>query len=373
LTARSENHYVPILKGRMGELTALRNVIEEQRGKFTPLIEFVPQGDELDDDGEPDHARVNATVTRTIERLQRAWPESTDVIVDVHALPPVAGYYPVANVIDHFHRLDQSQVIPTCRPQDADDPGLLERLHDSLSVFADRNLCIRLSDEDLDERDEPIAASLEQLLAAIETTPENVDLVVDFGAVNETSASFAARIGRLIISDLPYLDNWKSLTVAAGGFPSSLDDVTPESLTEKPRWELTTYGNLRDRLRGRLRVPSFGDYAVAYPRQTAGVAFAPAPQIRYTATEGWLILKGRKNNRRGHAQFMDICETITQHAEYTPDLSWGDRTIAANAQFAHVDPLPETARPGNATTWRAIGTSHHLGLVIHRLTTVGAP
>lgn len=200
MTARSENHYVPIFKGRMGEFTALRNVTEEQRGKFTPLIEFVPQGDEVDDDGEPDHAKVTATVNRTVERLQRSWPPSTDVIVDVHALPPIEGYYPVANVIDHFHHLDQSQVIPTCRPQDLNDPGLLERLRGSLNAFADRNVCIRLSDEDLDERDEPIATSLDQLVAAIETTPENVDLVIDFGAFNETSASFAARIGRLVIS-----------------------------------------------------------------------------------------------------------------------------------------------------------------------------
>jgi hypothetical protein len=357
----------------MGEFNALRNIDQDQAGKFTPLVEFVPQGDEFDDDGEPVHTKVSATVTKTIDRLQKSWPPSTDVIVDTHALPPIEGYYPVATVIDHFHRESQSQVIPTCRPHDVDDPHLLERLRDSLSPFPDRNVCIRLSDEDLDERDEPVAAAIEQLLAGLATNPENVDLVIDFGAVNETSASFAARIGRLVISDLDHLDSWKSLTVASGGFPSSLDDVAPESLTEKPRWELTTFSNLRDRLRGRLRVPSFGDYAIAYPRQTAGAAFAPAPQIRYTASESWLILKGRKNNRRGHAQFMDICQTITEHAEFTPGLSWGDRTIAANAQFAHVDPLPETARPGNATTWRAIGTSHHLGLVIHRLTTEGAP
>jgi hypothetical protein len=373
LTARSENHYVPILKGRLGEFNALRSVTEEQAGKFTPLIEFVPQGNELDDDGEPDHAAVATTVNRTIDRLEKAWPKSTDVFVDLHALPAIVGYYPVPNVIDYFYRLDQSQVIPVCRPQDLEEPGLLERLHESLDVFADRNICIRLSDEDLDERDEPIATSVEQLLGKLGTVPDDVDLVVDFSAINETSASFAARIGRLVISDLPYLDSWKSLTVAAGGFPSSLDDVAPDSLTEKPRWELTTFGNLRDRLLGRSRVPSFGDYAVAYPRQTAGVPFAPAPQIRYTASDGWLILKGRKNNRRGHAQFLDICQTITQHDEFTADFSWGDRQIALNAQYAHMEPVPEGAKPGNATTWRAIGTSHHLALVINRLTTVGVP
>lgn len=149
--------------------------------------------------------------------------------------------------------------------------------------------------------------------------------------------------------------------------------MTPGSLADKPRWEITTFGNLRARLRSNLRRPSFGDYGVAYPRTSAPVAFAPAPQIRYTTAEAWLILKGRKNNRRGHAQFFDICQQIAQRPEFTPTLSWGDRQISANAKLAHVEPPPPDARPGNATTWRAIGTSHHMALVINRLTTVGEP
>lgn len=370
---RSEAHYVPILKGRLGEFTALRNADVEHRALFSPLIEFVPTGDELDEEGEPILDNVRATVAKTIGRLEKSWPTGTDVLVDLHSIPPIEGYHPVAHVVEHFYHSDKTQVIPTCRLQDVDEPGLLERLRTSLDPFADRSICIRLSDEDLDERDEPIAAAIDGLLAGLECQPESVDLVLDFGAINETSAAFAARIGRLVIADLPYLDSWKSLTVAAGGFPSNLDDVAPGSPTEKPRWELTTFGNLRSRLQGRSRLPSFGDYGVAYPRQTAPVAFAPAPQLRYTAAEAWLILKGRKNNRRGHAQFLDICALITQHAEFTRDLSWGDRQIANNAQYANQEPVPQEARPGNATTWRAIGTSHHMALVINRLATVGEP
>ncbi|WP_068274804.1 beta family protein [Aldersonia kunmingensis] len=370
---RSANHYIPILKARLGEFYALDHIRQEMAPNFTPLIEFVPTGDELDDDGEPISDRVTATVRKTAERLAKNWPEPTDVIIDLHALPSINGYYPVAEVIDQFFTEDRTQVIPTCRPGDATDDRLMDRLRLSLSNFETRATCIRLSDEDLDERDEPISTTLDRLLEKLDISADHVDLILDFGAVNETTASFAARIARLIILDLPHLDEWRSLTLAAGGFPSNLDDVSPETLTEVPRWELTTWRNVRDRLRGRSRVPTFGDYAVAYPGQLAPVPFAPAPQIRYTAAEGWLVLKGRKNNRRGNNQFLDICHAIAQHAEFTPELSWGDERIADNAQYANQDPAPQAAKPGNAMVWRAIGTSHHIAHVVNRLSTAGEP
>jgi|GEM_PF-2448251 len=370
---RSDSHYIPILKGRLGEFNALRHVDPGSAPRFTPVIEFIPQGDELDDAGDPVHERVAATVERTADRLEKNWPKPCDVIVDLHGLPAIDDYYPVATVVERFFNSDFTQVIPTCRPLDALDDGLMARLNGSLDNFSARNICIRLSDEDLDERDEPISTSLDRLLLRLQTSPENTDLIIDFAAINETNASFAARIARLVIVDLPHLDAWKSVTLAAGGFPNALDDVPPQTLSEVSRWELTTWRTVNERLRDKLRVPTFGDYAVAYPRQTSGVPFAPAPQIRYTASEGWLILKGRKNERRGNFQFFEICRAISQHPEFTPGLSWGDERITDLAQYADSDPPPPEARPGNATTWRSIGTSHHIAQVMNRLSTAGEP
>lgn len=371
---REQSHYIPILKARLGEFTALRNMGGARSAQFTPLIEFMPTGDELDDEtGEPIPEKVQLTAAKATNRLYENWNGSQDLIVDLHALPPIDDYFPVVNIIDEFYGRDGSKVIPVCRPMDSDNEKLIERLSESLGRFDKREICIRLSDEDLDERDEPMSTTLDRLLGQLSTEPGGVDLVIDFGAVSETSASFAARIARLVIVDLPHLNEWKSLTLAAGGFPIALDGVSPWRLTELPRWELTMWRNVRDRLQDKLRLPSFGDYAVAYPSQQAGLPFAPAPQIRYTASEAWLVVKGRKNDRRGSAQFFDICEVVAQHSEFTPELSWGDVQIAEKAQFAHMDPVPNGARSGNAMTWRAIGTSHHIAQVVHRLTTRGEP
>jgi hypothetical protein len=133
------------------------------------------------------------------------------------------------------------------------------------------------------------------------------------------------------------------------------------------------YRTVRDRIGERHRVPAFGDYAIASPLQAVGAGFAPAPQIRYTVAENWLVLKGRKANRPGNFQFLDICDRVSTHPEFTRELSWGDRQIEEKARYAHTEPVPTAVTPGNAMVWRAIGTSHHMALVIDTLTRAGGP
>ncbi|WP_353852512.1 beta family protein [Rhodococcus sp. (in: high G+C Gram-positive bacteria)] len=368
---RNQGHYIPILKGRLGEFNALRRMPPELKDAYTPLIEIAPTGDETNDDGEVTGAGLDGSLAKSIERLGRYWPTSRDCIVDTHGLPDLPEYNAMAKVVEAFAE-SGNQIIPTIRPSDSAD--IIDGVSAVLTKYNYRDICLRLAGEDLDDGDEPVDVMIERLLRRLQIEPGDVDVVIDFGSLrDEQSASFAARIARLIIMDLPALDQWKSVTLAAGGFPSALDTVPPEVLTDIPRWELTMWRAVRDRLRGKLRVPSFGDYAIAYPVQATGVAFAPAPQIRYTAGDNWLILKGRKTSRRGSAQFIDICGEIVAHPEFTRGLSWGDEQIEEKARFADVDPLPDEAKPGNAMIWRAIGTSHHLCLVIEKLSTAGEP
>jgi hypothetical protein len=198
-------------------------------------------------------------------------------------------------------------------------------------------------------------------------SPASVDLVVDLGALaDDGAASFASQIARLVLSEIPSVGEWRTLTLASGAFPPDLNSVQPEVLTEVQRRDATTWRAVSGRVRSRQ--PGFGDYAIGYPAQALGAGFAPAPQLRWTAADSWLIYKGRKRDRLGSRQFYEICRRVVEAGVVERDLSWGDRYVADASTGESGG-----RTPGNAMIWRAIGTSHHLNYVVSRLATHGEP
>lgn len=357
-------HYIPILKGRLGEFTALSHVDADHLDRMTPLLEVVPGAVEFDDDGDPTAASVSLDLSRFTDRIVGRWANRR-VIVDAALVPgSPAGRPPIVELLDGLHRRGQ-RVIPTVRPSDDDD--IVTQVREAMQAGGQPapGACIRLAGEDLDDTNVPIPEALDRVVRLLRIEPGAVDLVLDFAAIaDEQAAAFASRIARLIVGELPYVDDWRTVAVAAGAFPTDLNSVQPNVLSSLTRHDAAIWRGIRSRVAG--RVPSFADYAIAHPVMPATAGFAPAPQLRYTAEQEWLVMKGRKSDRRGAKQFFDICRTVAAHPEFTPDLSWGDRRIAL-ATAADDDALQANPGTGNAMVWRAIGTSHHLAFVVSRL------
>ena len=127
--------------------------------------------------------------------------------------------------------------------------------------------------------------------------------------------------------------------------------------------DATLYDYLRQRRR-LPRIPTFGDYAVTHPGLVAGLPYRSVPQLRYCVADRWLVLKGRLNDPRGHDQFFEICERIATHPDFV-----GAALGIADARIAN----PRSKGPGNAATWREVGTTHHLDFVVRRITTLDEP
>jgi hypothetical protein len=80
----------------------------------------------------------------------------------------------------------------------------------------------------------------------------------------------------------------------------------------------------------------------------------------YTAQDDWLIVKGRNVRQYGFDQYFELCRALVGRPEYYGrDFSWGDNFIAQCAT--------RELGPGNATTWRKVGTNHHLTVVVRAL------
>ena len=106
----------------------------------------------------------------------------------------------------------------------------------------------------------------------------------------------------------------------------------------------------------------FADYAISHPytKELDPRTMRMSASIRYTTSNNWLVLKGRNVRQYGFDQYFELAKELIERPEYADrDFSWGDKYIADCA-------LGMTG-PGNATTWRKVGTNHHITLVARQI------
>jgi hypothetical protein len=196
--------------------------------------------------------------------------------------------------------------------------------------------------------------------------PGQIDLLLDWEAITETAGPQTALAIAAIVPNLPSLAAWRSITFAASSFPNTLAAAGVGRATiARAEWE--AYQLLLNTPPGG-RLLSFGDYAIAYPIYES-VPFPGSAAIRYTINDEWLIYRGRAVRGPrfgGFAQFHALCQQLLADPEYRgPAFSWGDGVIKLCAQ--------QQSGPGNLTTWRSVGTNHHIALVGRQLSSHRAP
>ncbi len=106
----------------------------------------------------------------------------------------------------------------------------------------------------------------------------------------------------------------------------------------------------------------FGDYAISHPvpKELDPRTMRMSASIRYTTESEWLVVKGRNVRQFGFDQYFALSKALVERPEFSGlSFSWGDQYIA--------DCADGITGPGNATTWRKVGTNHHITLVTREL------
>jgi len=349
-------HYVPVLKGKEGEYLALRELADTVKDGLTPLIEIpsIP----YDYANDAPAKTIDEHLAKVTEKIQNCWGVKRPVFVDFDLLLPTEvmsdGRQPLTYVFEgartvNLHTIPVTGINRTTEYQDA-----VKTANDTDGF----GICIRLESDDLNDPD--LNTKVNDLLTMFGELPQNIDMVVDFGAiVAGVSAAILAAANSLIAS-IPLVRDWRTFTFAASGFPPDLSDLTPRTISLIPRTEWTLWQNLVSRRL--LRFPTFGDYAIAHPVVTEvdPRIMKMSAQLRYTSDEHWLVFKARNVKDYGFGQFNDICRALIGRPEYKgAAFSWGDNQIGVCAAPG--------GPPGNATTWRRIGTNHHLTFVVDQI------
>jgi hypothetical protein len=353
--------YVPILKGRLGEYGALQEMSPEAKMRVTPVIEVPPIPWDFAED------KPSKTIDRHLrdvgKRLEQAWGTESPIFVDLlwiaQAERMESGAHPLTHVFSTA-REKGLQLIPVT--------GLL-RENEYQAACRDivsrdsRGICLRLQREDFDETQD-LAEQVSVLLNDLGVSSSATDLILDLRALGPTEgSSFAAAVPAFIRS-IPRLADWRSFTLAATAFPENLIGLPPLEVSRIDRLEWILWRHLISRV-GRLRLPAFGDYGIAHvqPSEVDPRLMRPSASIRYTTEDAWLILKGRNLRDHGYEQFHEVCRFLVRQPEFAgPEFSWGDRYIDGCAN--------ELVGTGNLTTWRKVGTSHHIATVTRQLANV---
>ena len=288
-------------------------------------------------------------------------------MVDLHLLhPPLRMLdrdHPLTHVFSKLRSLEvQSEPVVSL----SSDARYLAAAR-SIAARDRRGVCLRLGIEQA--AGQSLQGRVDSVLADVGVAPAACDLVLDLGAPSFDPLEDFADLVCTLVSELPHLRRWRSFALLGTSFPPTLAGL-PVGLTLLPRQEWRLYRRLLSlpSLR-KARVPDFGDYGINHPavlKEDMRI-LKPSAAIRYTVDDGWLIARGTNLRVAGaFRQFYRLSADIVGSRHYCgPDYSVGDQRIKQCASGK--------GGPGSLTTWRFIGTNHHLEKVARDLATQLGP
>lgn len=350
----SHQHYFAVMKGKMGELQAVRDISDDVRQRTTFVWELpaLPYNHETSTYGKSIDAHLDAFS----KRLHDACPTERHCFIDCRQLDREArlasGELPLAAAMRLLADLG-------AHPSICDEPTANEVDVVSRHLNAGGEVLLRLSQRTFATI--AFRQTLSALLARIGASPAQVHLFFDFEQLTDQSTQSQAFAAYSAISSLAGPDEWLSYSIVGGSMPASLPpaEQSPKLL---PRLEWEIWREVVTNLPRSYRLPCFGDYGVSSYDVTElnPRLITVSANIRYTGADGYWIFKGRSLSRFSFEQFRSLSRQLVEHSAYSgPSFSWGDEYIhqCANGLVG----------TGNTTTWRRVGTNHHITLVARQV------
>jgi len=349
----NHQHYVPVLKWKMGEYQALHRLNERAKDKITPLLEVPPIG----------YGFENETVRESIDdhlgdfgrRLKSKW-QARDCFVDL-------SFIPLTTRMNDGHHFVEA-VFANAREESCSAIPVVGFGSDSAYVSAIANVirldkrggCIRLRINDFDRPS--LSSDIEGLLRAIGVGWAEADLIIDLGTPIYVPLAAFIRMMPSLISLVPMLNRWRTLTIAGTSYPQSIAGIaSPFQII--PRNEWLAYKAYVTTLGPDARIPTFGDYGVAHPDlvELDPRLIKPFAKLRYTIDDAWHIGRGTPVRTHGFGQYRTMCALLMKQPYFSgAGYSAGDAHIAACAAGS----IPT----GNLSTWVWVSANRHLTKVV---------
>lgn len=354
-------HYVPALKAKAGEFGALRQLFPPDKAALTPILDVTPVPWNFTKDAPA--CSLDEHLGDVPEAVVAAWGGERPFFADLGLIEAAARMANGTHPVDSFFAACAAaglRAVPVSAPdRDAAHQGAVRTV-----VGRDgRGVCFRLT---FAHAFQSPAATLQALTTAALGRPldaaaaSQIDLVLDLGEVAEAHVPMYAVTLPQALQGLPHLQDWRSLTLLGGSFPSDLSGIPTGTRRNVPRLEWPLWTSLR--ARHLPRTPTFGDYGAHNPELVAldMRVIQPSATIRYTTMADWAVFRGQGVRNHGYGQFRTLSAQLMADAVYMgPAFSFGDR-------FIH-DCANNIGGTGNLPSWVTVAANHHMTYVVRQI------
>ena len=386
-TIMEKNNYLPILKWRATEITALKNVSDQDKGKILPLIEIVLPGISLFKtvvrEGKKEMVRkldedVHAEMVSKYknERISRIPKEIEECRGKLPVLLDFSLLHDGAETINL--KIESIRKVSQLCSEDNLDVRLVLNLNDDGKITDEivnqfklgkiKGLCIRIT---VSNQSDPLSnptdlnKKLSDFIERTKISEENIDLVIDLKYLDDQMKASYKKI--FTTSQSIYnLKKWRSFTFASGSFPIDVSKHKVDDLGSEPRFDWILWSDEVSQ-KGLVRTPAFGDYTIRNPIHSDALVFLQSSAtLKYTLNEEWKIFRGQKQKNE---QYLGHANLLVNESYFSGEnFSFGDKYIFEKAKHFHVYMKDNKVKGmGRSGDWIAAGISHHLALVLSQL------
>jgi hypothetical protein len=342
--------YVPIIKSKRGEFSALRLLQEDIKAQIRPFVDVLPPNRFA---SKP--KTLAQQLTWVTDQVSAAWQGA--LWVDTFDVGPaiVQGKEIAIEFVCRALRARDIAPVPVTgfQREPAHDHAVARLLSEAAT-----GVCIRLEEEDL-LLPAKLPALLDSKMKLLRAEPPSIDLLVDLRFLG--TESVAARVQMLVraFQGIQNLEIWRSVILAGSSMPNSLESVCERGShgyldrRESEIWLTVQNSSLK-------RLPTFGDYTTVPPQyaemDTRTIAKHLGPNVKYTLDGRWYVSRGHSFQKNGSAQYFSIASDIMSLPEFRgPTASQGDKFIADRASGGATCGNPEqwvTASVNSHITWQ---------------------
>lgn len=315
--------YVPILKWKRAEQSALKDMTDARKDVIMPLIELVmPKPKKATAETYHDEAIALLTdkkIDEYVNNIDKSWG-NRPLFVDFTWIYPEVAAVTAERTINAAQDIGLHVVPVVNMSATANLKEVLLRKRDEFNL----DIALRISTVDLDNIS-GLNSQLHTYLGLPGSKAASTHIVVDFKDIDSDSnyMKYTEKAQQII-----KLYEWKSFVLASGAFPMDLSLYKRDRDERIPRHDWLRWSNLAT---GQLqRMPVFADYGIRHPiYNESHLILPPTASIKYTREDEWQLLKGRQ---KSFGDYLASASALSSMEDfYGADYSKGDHYIVEKA------------------------------------------